>query len=350
VFGSGLLCLTALGAALLVLPRYVTGPAGAGDVAVGVVIGAFAMGAIGARQRAGPLADAQGRRSVFSAGALVTGLAGALLFVPAGVPGLVLARLVLGLGEALVSPPRRTWVVDLAPPGRRARAIGLFGLAVWTSLSVAALGGERVFGRGGYSAVWVLSVAVPLAGAALVRRLPDPHRPPPPGGERAALLPRQSLRPGFALGLASIAYATMASFVVLHLDPRAWAGARRSSPPSPRRWSLRGCSPGACDRRRGGHGRDGAGSRLWGRAPPAGFRYGRRASVDAVPPPQPCAPSAFLSSGSPMAPSGCGRGATPTFATSSRRAATPRSRAGRSFPRRTRPPTRVPSWPVRTSG
>jgi len=218
VFGSGFLSLTALGAALPVLPRYVTGPVGAGDVAVGVVIGAFAVGAIGARPLAGGLADARGRRAIFSAGALVMALAGALLFVPAGVPGLVFARLVLGLGEALVFTAGATWVVDLAPSGRRAQAIGLFGLGVWTGLSVGTLAGELAFGAGGYAAVWALAAAMPLAGAILVRRMPDPHRPPPPGRAPAPLLPRPSLAPGLALGLASIGYATMASFVVLHLD------------------------------------------------------------------------------------------------------------------------------------
>jgi MFS family permease len=218
VFASGLLCLTALGAALPVLPRFVTGPIGAGDVAVGVVIGAFAVGAVGARPLAGRLADARGRRAVFLAGALTMALSGALLFVPAGVPGLVFARLVLGLGEALVFTAGATWVVDLAPTGRRAQAIGLFGLAVWTGLSLGTLAGEGLFALGGYAVVWGFTLLLPLAGAALVRRMPDPHSPPPKGGARAGLLPRPALRPGFALALASAGYATMASFVVLHLD------------------------------------------------------------------------------------------------------------------------------------
>jgi MFS family permease len=218
VFGSGLLCLTALGAALPVLPRYVAGPVGGGDVAVGVVIGAFAAGAIGARPLAGRLADARGRRAVLCAGALVMALSGVLLFVPAGIPGLVVARVVLGVGEALVFTAGATWVVDLAPTGRRAQSIGLFGLAVWTGLSVGTLAGELVFDFAGFAAVWALTAALPLAGAALVRRMPDPHCAPPPGYVRAPLLPRPSLAPGLALGLASVGYATMASFVVLRLD------------------------------------------------------------------------------------------------------------------------------------
>ena len=56
VFGAGLLCLTALGATMPVLPRYVTGSLGAGNLAVGITIGAFAIGAVAARPFAGRVA------------------------------------------------------------------------------------------------------------------------------------------------------------------------------------------------------------------------------------------------------------------------------------------------------
>lgn len=218
VFGAGLLCLTALGATMPVLPRYVTGPVGAGNVAVGIVVGAFAVGAVVARPFAGRVADARGRRMVLASGALVMGLGGVLLFLPLGVPGLVGARLVVGVGEALVFTAGATWVVDLAPAGRRAQSIGLFGLAVWTGLSLGTLAGEALFAAGGFASVWAFATITPLAGAVLATRLPDPHRPPAPTGERGELVPRLALRPGIALGMASAGYATMAAFVVLHLD------------------------------------------------------------------------------------------------------------------------------------
>lgn len=217
VFGAGLLCLTALGATMPVLPRYVTGPVGAGSVAVGIVIGVFAVGAVLARPFAGRVVDARGRRVVLATGALVMGVAGALLFLPMGVLGLIGARLVFGLGEALVFTAGATWVVDLAPAGRRAQSIGFFGLAVWTGLSLGTLAGEALFAVGGFGAVWAFSALAPLAAAALVLRVPDPHRPPEPSAHRPSLVPRAAVRPGAALGLASAGYATMASFVVLHL-------------------------------------------------------------------------------------------------------------------------------------
>jgi MFS family permease len=217
VFASGLLCLTALGATMPVLPRYVTGPVGAGSVAVGVTIGAFAIGAVLARPFAGRVADARGRRVVLASGALIMAVAGALFFIPMGVGGLVGVRLLVGLGEALVFTAGATWVVDLAPEDRRAQSIGLFGLAVWTGLSLGTVVGEGLWAAGGYGAVWAFAAAAPLLGALIAARVPDPHRPARAAPERAELVPRVALRPGVALALASAGFATMASFVVLHL-------------------------------------------------------------------------------------------------------------------------------------
>ena len=85
VTGLGLL---SVGATLPVLPRYVKGPLGGGDLAVGIVTGAFALTGLACRPLAGHLADRRGRRIVVIAGAIVTAIASILYFVPAGVGGL----------------------------------------------------------------------------------------------------------------------------------------------------------------------------------------------------------------------------------------------------------------------
>ena len=62
VFSATLLCFLAIGAVLPILPRYVTEELGAGDVAVGVVVGAFAITALVGRPIGGRLADRRGRK------------------------------------------------------------------------------------------------------------------------------------------------------------------------------------------------------------------------------------------------------------------------------------------------
>ena len=222
VFGATLLCFLAIGAVLPVLPRYVTGPVGAGDLAVGLVVGAFAATAFVGRPIGGRLADRRGRRSVVLAGLLICAVAGALLFLPFGVAGLVVARLVIGLGDGWVFTAGVTWIVDLAPADRRGQAIGIFGLAIWGGLTIGTVLGEAVYALGGFEAVWAFATLSPLGGVLVARTVPDHHRPPeveagaaPPS---APLLPRAALRPGVALALANVGYGTMAGFVVLHLD------------------------------------------------------------------------------------------------------------------------------------
>ncbi|HYU60648.1 MAG TPA: MFS transporter [Solirubrobacterales bacterium] len=217
IFAVTLLALLSVGAVIPVLPRYVKGPLGEGDLAVGFVVGAFAFTGLAARPLAGHLADLRGRRLAVLLGSLTAGLAGVLYFVPGGLASLVASRFALGAGEGTVFTAGAAWVVDLAPPQRRGRIVGLYGLAVWTGLSLGPPIGELLLHAGGYDLVWAFATAAPLVGALIALRLPDPFRP----GRRdepRALIARESLRPGLALSLGVVGYAAMAAFIILHLD------------------------------------------------------------------------------------------------------------------------------------
>lgn len=217
IFAVTLLALVGVGAVLPVIPRYVRGLLGAGDLAVGVAIGAFAFTALAGRPLAGNAADRRGRRRVVAGGSLLAAAAGALYFVPAGLPGLIAARLVLGAGEGAVFTAGATWVVDLAPPGRRGRVIGLYGLAVWGGLSLGPPIGDALLRASSFHAVWAFATAAPAIGAAIALVIPERFRPPP-ADAKGPLIARESVRPGAALSLATVGYAAMASFIVLDLD------------------------------------------------------------------------------------------------------------------------------------
>ena len=218
VTGLGLL---SIGATLPVIPRYVQGPIGAGDVAVGVVTGAFAITGIACRPLAGHLADRRGRRRVVIAGALFTATASALYFVPAGVPGLIVARLFLGAGEGMVYTAGSAWIVDLAPPDRRARIIGWYGLAIWGGLTLGPPIGELILRASSFEMVWAFALAAPLLGALIAVRIPEsftPKRPEPL--RRGNLIAREALIPGLGLSLGTVGFAAVAAFLILHLDDR----------------------------------------------------------------------------------------------------------------------------------
>ncbi len=163
---------------LPVLPRYVHGPIGAGDVAVGIVIGCYAISGLMLRPVAGRLADRWGRRPTAVLGLLFLA-AGGLLFPALGLAGLIFARLVLGVGEGFLYTATSAWVVDMAPVARRGRILGLFGLAVWGGLGVGPLFGELLLQQSGYRAVWTLATVLPALGRGH-RRLHDRSLPAAP--------------------------------------------------------------------------------------------------------------------------------------------------------------------------
>src|SRR3712207_2849892 len=90
---------TADGVLIPAVPRYVHGPLGAGDVAVGLVVGAFSLSAFFLRPWAGGLGDRWGRRPLMLAGAgmFVASVAGyGFASSPGALAGL---RLLTGAGE-----------------------------------------------------------------------------------------------------------------------------------------------------------------------------------------------------------------------------------------------------------
>ena len=219
VFAVTFLGLIAVGAVLPVLPRYVRGPLGSSDLAVGVVIGSYAITGLLLRPVAGRLADTRGRRPTVVVGALLVSLSGLLYLPHLGIPGLILARLVLGAGEGAVYTAGSAWIVDMAPPARRGRILGLYGLAVWGGLSVGPLLGEVLLHATSYATVWICAAALPLVGAAIALRVPDPFQPLT-RSEPHPLIAPEAVRPGLAVALASVGYATLAAFIVLLLESR----------------------------------------------------------------------------------------------------------------------------------
>ncbi|HUB99935.1 MAG TPA: MFS transporter [Solirubrobacterales bacterium] len=211
--------LVAVGSVLPVLPRYVRGPIGAGDIAVGVVVGCYAITGLLLRPVAGRLADRWGRKPTVLIGSLLIAASGFLLLPELGLAGLIVARLVVGVGEGALYTAGSAWIVDMSPAARRGRILGLYGLAVWGGLSVGPLIGQLLLDQSGYDAVWIFAGALPLVGTAIVALIRDPFKPHP-HAEPHPLIAPEAVRPGLAVGLAAVGYATVAAFIVLMLDAR----------------------------------------------------------------------------------------------------------------------------------
>jgi MFS family permease len=222
LFAVAMLVLLSIGATLPVLPQYVKGPIGSTDLAVGIVTGAYAVTGLACRPLAGTIADLRGRKPVVVAGAAVTVIASLLYFAPLGVAGLIGARLILGAGEGVVYTASSAWVVDISDPARRGRIIGLYGLAIWSGLSFGPLIGDFLHRTAGYGSVWAFAAAAPLLAALIATRIPEPPRPQPDpdATPRTRLFAPEAVGPGLAMTMATLGYAALAGFIVLHLDAR----------------------------------------------------------------------------------------------------------------------------------
>jgi MFS family permease len=219
VFAHTFCGLVAVGAVLPVLPGYVKGRLGYGDFAVGVVIGCYAVSGLLLRPVAGRLADRRGRKLTALGGSLLLSAAGFLYLAPLGLAGLIGARLVLGVGEGTLYTAGSAWIVDLSPPARRGRMLGLYGLAVWGGLSIGPLLGTLIHSAVGYTEVWLFAALLPLAGALAGLAVGDPFKPLA-HAEPHPLVAPEAVRPGIAVGFAAVGYATVAAFVVLLLEKR----------------------------------------------------------------------------------------------------------------------------------
>ena len=123
-------------------------------------------------------------------GALLAAVAGALYFVPAGIPGLISPGFFLGAGEGTVFTAGSAWNVDMAPEERRGRMIGLYGLAIWTGLTLGPPIGVLLQDAGGFNLVWAFAAGAPLLGAVIASRLPESYEPAARARPRAVHLAR----------------------------------------------------------------------------------------------------------------------------------------------------------------
>lgn len=203
-----------LGALLPTLPRYVEGELGGGGVAVGVVVGSFAVSAAVARPWAGRLGDTHGRRLLISGGSLVVAVSVlAYALVDTLVP-LVALRLVSGLGEAAVFVGAATAIQDLAPDHRRGEAASYFSVALYGGIAVGPVLGERIANAHGFDALWLLAGGASLLAALL--GLGTSGRSAIPARRPTRLLHPSALGPGLVLLLGLIPFAGFSAFLALY--------------------------------------------------------------------------------------------------------------------------------------
>jgi MFS family permease len=165
VLATAILCYAALGTVLGILPDYVHS-LGGGAVLVGFAVGAPALTGALVRPTGGRIADRVGPAQVVIAGALVMAVGTIPAYVSA-LPVLIVSRLAVGAGEAAMMAATVLWLLRLAGPARRGRAMGHIGLANYAGLTVGPPLSQAIMGQSHPTRVWIVAAILPLLGAAL---------------------------------------------------------------------------------------------------------------------------------------------------------------------------------------
>ncbi len=221
---------SAVGVPLSTLPVEVHSRLGYGTAVVGVIIGLSAAVTLLTRQLAGSVSDRRGPKVAVLLGLVITALTGlaylASLHVPPGwgIDVLAAGRVFLGLGDSLFTTGVMAWAVTRVGPEHAGKAMAWIGIAMYGALAVGAPVGAALGAWGGFGAVSLCTVAMPLLAIPVAAMLPAL---PGAGATRVSFLGvvRAIWAQGVGMVLASAGFGTIAAFLALDYADRGWSGA-----------------------------------------------------------------------------------------------------------------------------
>jgi predicted MFS family arabinose efflux permease len=208
----------AFGISTVLLPSLVTEDLGGGDLAVGVVVGSFALSAMVTRPKAGHLGNQLGRRTLMLVGALIIGASFAAYGFSEFLAILLVLRLVTGTGEALFYTGAATMVADLAPPDQRTTAIGYYSVAIYVGTGLGPALGDSLGDHFGFRAAFLIAGVLACTSGLLSLTLPNHRIAEDPTDERQPLLNRAALLPGCVLALGVMGTVAFQAYVPLYVE------------------------------------------------------------------------------------------------------------------------------------
>jgi predicted MFS family arabinose efflux permease len=206
---------TGIGVAVLLLPRWATGPVGAGEAGAGLAFGAFAITALVCRPYAGRLSDRHGRRALMVGGAALCAAGMAVLPLVTSLAGVVAVRLVQGVAEAGFFVAGFALLADLAPAERLGEALSYNSLGLYLGFALGPPLGAWVLGEAGFVVAWEVSAGLVALATVLTLLIAEPEREAGDEGH-SDLLHRPSIPVAVAFLTSLAAVSGFLAFGALH--------------------------------------------------------------------------------------------------------------------------------------
>jgi len=218
-----------IGFALPVLPLHVHQDLGLSTFVVGLVTGSQFAASLISRVWSGRYADSRGAKRAVVFG-LLTVVVGGLLYLVSvsfvGTPSLsvsvlLVGRALLGGAESLVITGAVSWGLGLAGPANTGRVIAWVGMAMFASLAFGAPVGTTLYALGGFTAVALATILVPLIAVLLVAPLSAVRAK---HGTQTGLMKILGAvwLPGFGSALSTLGFGAMIAFSALLSAQQGW--------------------------------------------------------------------------------------------------------------------------------
>jgi len=213
---------------LVALPKYLKDQLGSGAAQIGLITGLFSVAAMAPRPYVGRIAD---RGDVHRPMVLATGIfvvASALYIGATTLPRLIIVRLIHGGGMACYTTAAPTLIAAIAPPHRRAEAMGYWGMANTVALALFPALGLFLVGRWSYPVVFATASAISVV-SVVVTVLIRPYRKTIPVAKPTATaggwLEQRVFVPALVGCALAVSYNIVLSFTALLAEERKIAGA-----------------------------------------------------------------------------------------------------------------------------
>lgn len=205
------------------LPTFVASELKGSDLAVSVMISAFALGAVVTRFFIGQKMAVIPRRRLLFIGLIIYTLSTASYYWVHSIEFLLVIRLITGFSFGITTTLYGTIISDIVPYQRMGEGMGYFGLSTSISMSIAPLIGLWMLAEYGFQVLVIaitLLVAIVIPLTAMIRfpnqaQVPLKQQTSPSGREKTSAMDRAVLLPCFLNLLLSINYGGIITFLAL---------------------------------------------------------------------------------------------------------------------------------------